>query len=83
MSQVNSYKGLSLFNDVEDRGIQTNNRAATMANTMEENSHKAKVSPKGLALVLGYFNELPVLDRAAVNEAFKAQLVNRGLVSNG
>lgn len=78
-----NYKGLSLFNDVQDRAIQTNNRAAIMANTMEEHSFKAKVSPKGLSLVLGYFNALPVLDRAGVNEAFKQQLVNRGLVSNG
>lgn len=78
-----NYKGMPLFNDVEERSIQTNNRAAVMANTMQEHSQKSKVSPRGLSLILGYFNELPVFDRAAVNEAFKEQLVQRGLSSNG
>lgn len=82
MSQLEAYRGLPLFMDVTDRDIQTNNRAAMMANCLEENTFKARVSPKGLSLVLGYFNSLPVFDRAAVHEAFQAQLVKRGLITN-
>ena len=74
-----NYQGMPLFENVEDRSIQVNNRAAVMANTMEEHSNKGKVSPRGLSLILGYFNELPVFDRAAVNEAFKQLLIERGL----
>ena len=40
MDNNNSYKGYSLFNDVEDNKLQTWNRAVTMANINEKFNEK-------------------------------------------
>lgn len=40
MDNNNSYKGYSLFNDVEDTKLQTWNRAVTMANINEKFNEK-------------------------------------------
>lgn len=40
MSNNNTYKGYSLFNDVEDNTLQTWNRAVTMSNINEKFNEK-------------------------------------------
>lgn len=75
-----TYKNYPLFSDLEDKALQTRNRAVIMANIVEANTRAKKVSPKGAALILGYFNNIPEEDRAAVHEAFEQQVKDRGYV---
>lgn len=77
--EVSSYKGYSLYNDVEDHGIKSSNRGAILANILEEHIQNNKVSNRGLALILGYFNSLLPIDRRSVKEAFEGHLIKRGI----
>ncbi len=74
-----TYKGYSLFTDVQDKQVQIINRGAIMANIVEEHVHNKKVSRQGLALILGYFNALLPIDRKSVKAAFEQHLTERGI----
>lgn len=78
-AQTNSYKGYSLFNDVQDKKLQIINRGAIMANILQEHLQGAKVSRQGLALILGYFHELLPIDRKSVKASFEQHLTERGI----
>lgn len=73
----NSYKGFDLFNDVEPE-LQRRNRAVILTNILEDNWEKGKVSVKGGALLLGYFNEIPEEQRKQLLDEFIFQAANRG-----
>lgn len=75
-----SYKNYPLFTDIEDKALQTRNRAVIMANIAEANTKNKLISPKGAALIIGYFDCIPEADRAGVQAAFEQQVVERGYV---
>lgn len=78
----NEYKGFSLFNDVEDAELRAQNRGRVMANMAEDHSDKKtrKVSPKGAALILNYFNLIRDFDRNKAKDKFKTEMESRGFV---
>ena len=74
----NTYKGFSLFADIDDVVLRTRNRAVVLANMFSDNSEGSKTTPKGAALILGYFNLIPREERAPVQERFKECMYERG-----
>lgn len=74
----NTYKGFSLFNDIEDAVLRLRNRAVVFANIAEDNTKDLLISPKGAGLVLGYTSKLPKEDVASVTESFKNEMIRRG-----
>lgn len=68
MAQVNEIKGYGLFNEVEDKAVQTYNRARSMKNIMLDHSDKDKnISAAGNMLLIQYFSMVPEADRQAVH----------------
>lgn len=78
--QKNEYKGYSLFNDLEDVALRDRNRAVVMANIVEQYTKSKRITPKGASLVIGYFNEIPEVERKQVNDLFEARLAEMGYV---
>jgi hypothetical protein len=78
---IKTYKGYSLFDDVEDFSLKVKNRGVVMANIVDEHCHRSngRVTPTGLALILGYFREVPVHERKATKIAFEQVLTERGI----
>lgn len=74
----NEFKGYTLFNDLEDKTLRNRNRAVVMANIVEFNTKKLKITPKGASLVYGYFKVIPEEDRIEVYENFNQQVKERG-----
>lgn len=74
----NEFKGYSLFNDVEDQALRNRNRAVIMANILEHNTKGMQVSPKGAALILGYFSNIPKEEREEVEKNFEQFAKERG-----
>ncbi len=78
MTNKNEYKGFALFNDVEDVSLRTRNRAVVLANIAESNIKDKRINAKGASLILGYFNQIPMDERAPVKDKFKADMIGRG-----
>lgn len=76
--QNKNYKGFELFNDIEDESLRIRNRAVVLSNIAESNIKDKRINTKGVALILGYFNQVPMAERAAVKEKFKADMIQRG-----
>jgi hypothetical protein len=79
--EVKTYKGYSLFNDVEDFSLRSKNRGVVMVNMIEENYDKVKnkISTRGLALVVGYFTSILELERKAAYDYLLQELALRGI----
>ncbi len=75
---MNEFKGYSLFNDIEDKALQTRNRAVIMCNIIEQNTKKRLITPRGAALVLGYFQAIPEVERKEVQDKFDVMIKERG-----
>lgn len=73
-----NFKGFSLFNDVEDEQLQTFNRARILVNIAQDNTKDKKITFKGSALVLGYFNSIPEKCREAVKNEFAKLMQKEG-----
>ena len=81
MQNQNEFKGYSLFNDIEDFDLRNRNRAVILANIMEDNlTPKKKVTGKGSTLILGYFLNVPEVDRKSVRDKFAKAITERGFV---
>ncbi len=81
MQNQNEFKGYSLFNDVEDVELRNRNRAVILANIMEDNlTAKKKVTGKGSTLILGYFLNVPEVDRKSVRDKFAKAITERGFI---
>ena len=80
MQNKNEYKGYSLFNDVEDKELQTRNRAVIMRNIVEHNTRDRRITPKGAGLALGYFNSIPLEERKEVEKKFEELIKGDGYV---
>jgi hypothetical protein len=76
----NDYRGFCLFNDIEDKALQTRNRAVVLANIAQDHTKDRRINAMGAGLVIGYFDKLPPEDRAAVRDAFEANMIQRGFV---
>lgn len=74
----NEVNGYSLFNDIDDAELRDRNRAVVMANMCEQNTRNKKVSPKGMALVIGYFHAIAKEQRAKVMVNFETFMGERG-----
>jgi hypothetical protein len=79
--EVKTYKGYSLFNDIENFSLRSKNRGVIMVNMIEENFDKTvkKVSTRGLSLVVGYFTSIPELERKAAHDFLIQELDLRGI----
>lgn len=73
------FQGFDLFNDQDD-ALRTRNRACVLSNIFQDNSKDAKLTPKGLKLVLGYFQQIPADERKTVEQAFTEQMKQRGFI---
>jgi len=78
MIDKNTYKGFSLFNDIEDYILRTRNRAVVLANMAEDNSKSRLINAKGASLILGYFQQVPADERADVKSKFANVMAERG-----
>jgi hypothetical protein len=78
MQNKNDYKGFCLFNDVEDDALRIRNRAVVLSNIAESNIKDKRINTKGVALILGYFNQIPMEERNHVKDKFKADMISRG-----
>lgn len=75
----NEFKGFSLFNDVADADLRNRNRAVVLANIAEDHqTEDSRIKPKGVALMLGYFNLVPQADRRECNARFAQEMTKRG-----
>ena len=73
-----TYKGYSLFTNIEDVTLRTRNRAVVLANIAEANIVNKLISPRGAALILGYFSKLLPEDRKDVQNRFVNVMSERG-----
>lgn len=83
---TDNYRGFGLFNDVEDKGLQSYNRARILVNMMEDNEAlnadgERGVSVKGAALVSGYFMQVPEADREQVRDEVERILTEKGMLN--
>jgi 2,4-dienoyl-CoA reductase-like NADH-dependent reductase (Old Yellow Enzyme family) len=79
MTQKNEINGYSLFNDIDDENLRIRNRAVVMANMCQNNMKKDKISPKGMALVVGYFNAIKdAVERSKTIAKFEIMMEERG-----
>lgn len=78
--QRDNYKGFSLFNDIEDVALQTQNRARVLFNIAEDHIKSKRINQKGVALILGYFHQVPEQDRLSVQNVFKDMMLKNGFI---
>jgi hypothetical protein len=76
----NEYKGYSLFKDIEDSALRIRNRAVIMANIAETHTKQQRVTAKGASLLVGYFKEVPDVEKKSVMERFGEFMKERGYV---
>lgn len=75
----NTYRGYSLFNDIEDASLRSRNRAVTLCNIAEAHTNKEKrISPGGAALMIRYTEQIPEDDRKSVLEKMVVFMKERG-----
>jgi hypothetical protein len=75
-----SFKGFSLFNDIEDKDLRNRNRAVVLANIAADNTRNKLISPKGASLILGYFGLVPPEERKDVQDQFTQRMLESGFV---
>ena len=73
-----NYKTLPLFSDIEDVELRARNRAVVLANVSEQYTKQNKITAKGAAIVLGYFNTVPDVDKRDLMAAYEGQMRERG-----
>lgn len=80
----NEVYGYSLFNDIEDAALQQRNRAVVMANIAETFYDKGedKISNKGAAIIIQYFDKIPEQMRKSLYDAFVNTMSERGFKLN-
>lgn len=80
MNEYQEFNGYSLFTDLEDKEAQIYNRARVMKNMMMDNSKDKVVNAQGKFLIIGYMNQLPTEDRAAVYSKLEELLKQKEVV---
>jgi hypothetical protein len=80
-SQVNEFKGFNLFNDIVDENLRAHNRGAVMSNIIEMyKGDKNIISGKGTAILIGYFDKIPMSERQPVLDKFNMIMEKNGYV---
>lgn len=75
----NTYRGYSLFNDIDDASLRSRNRAVTLCNIAEAHTNKEKrISPGGAALMIRYTENIPEDERKTVLEQMVVFMKERG-----
>lgn len=77
---MTQHRGFELFNDVEETNLRNQNRAVVLSNISEDHSKNRLITPKGMALILGYFNEVPMEDRLDVKDRYANEMRLKGWV---
>lgn len=77
-AKVETFKGFSLFNDIEDLALRKRNRAVIMVNLLEDNYSQGKIEARGSLLIIGYMANIPVEDRKELVDEFVQQANDRG-----
>lgn len=72
------FKGMSLFNDIEDFELRNRNRSVILANLASDHTKNKLISAKGSSLILGYFGLVPPEERDVVQSKFKEEMKLRG-----
>lgn len=73
------YKGYPLFNELEDVALRNRNRGVILANIAEDHTTKErKISLKGTALLMGYFQSIPEDQRKDCTKSFADNMNARG-----
>lgn len=80
---ANEINGFALFNDVEDKALQSFNRGRVLANMFIDNQQDGKANRKGAALIITYFSAIPVHERAATQAEFLNSMKKEGFVYGG
>ena len=75
---MTQFKGFDLFNDIEDTQLRNRNRACVLANIAQDNCKNRLISPGGAGLILGYFKQVPELDRNEVKNKFMEFMTQKG-----
>ncbi len=78
MLNKDTFKGLSLFNDIEDYALRTRNRSVILVNLACDHTKNKLITAKGAGLILGYFGLIPEGERKDVEGAFKEGMAQRG-----
>lgn len=78
--EVNEYKGYSLFKEADCEKNRHRNRGVVMTNIIEDHTKEGKMSARGTATLIGYFNCIPPRDRLLAEKACSEMLVGRGVV---
>ena len=75
----NTYRGYSLFNDIEDASLRSRNRAVTLCNIAEAHTNKEKrITPGDAALMIRYTENIPEDERKTVLEQMVVFMKERG-----
>lgn len=74
----NKFQGFDLFNDIEDKVLRIRNRAVVLANAFQDNCKDGKVTPRGAAIILSYFKNIPEGERKDVQDKFTQDMLARG-----
>ena len=78
METPKSYKSYSTFSDVEDRSIRIKNQGVTIANIIEDNMVRGKVTRRGLYFAKEYLGFIVLNDKEAVINECEKELKHRG-----
>lgn len=78
---MSEFNGLNLFNDVEDVFLKTRNRAVVMFNIFDDNHKEGKLSSRHTAELVGYFRQIPEMERKEAYDKFQEMLRERGMVA--
>jgi len=78
--EQNNYRGYSLFND-QGQVLRTRNRGVVLSNIAEDHlTEDKKITPKGAALLMGYFSSIPVEERKEASVAFAKFMTDKGFL---
>ena len=75
-----SFKGLPLFNEIEDEQLRRRNQAVVMTNLLEDNYDGGKITAKAAAMISGFYRMVPEAERPQLLEEFKQHAAERGFV---
>lgn len=76
--EQNTYKGYSLFTE-QDPMLRSRNRGVVLSNIAEDHlNDDKKITPKGAALLMGYFASIPVEERKEASIHFVKFMNNKG-----
>ena len=77
---MKEYKGYSLFKEAACEENRHRNRGVVMANIVEDHTQEGKMTARGTATLIGYFNQIPPRDRELANKKCADILVERGII---